>query len=88
MLRWWFPEELYKTDNVGDLGKAWAWMTGPSFTRYLLYRDTGMPLGSTNFTLHVSNDLAQKTGQLEDDPKTKLAVYPIKIENGDVLIET
>ena len=29
-----------------------------------------------------------KTGQLEDDPKTKLAVYPIKVENGDVLIET
>ena len=29
-----------------------------------------------------------KTGQLEDDPKTKLAVYPIKVENGDVMVET
>jgi nitrite reductase (NADH) small subunit len=28
-----------------------------------------------------------KTGQLEDDPKTKLAVYPIKVENGDVFVE-
>lgn len=27
------------------------------------------------------------TGQLGDDPKTRLAVYPIKIENGDVLVE-
>ena len=29
-----------------------------------------------------------KTGQLEDDPKTKLPVYPIKIENGDVMVDT
>ena len=28
-----------------------------------------------------------KTGQMEDDPKTKLAVYPIKIENGDVMLD-
>lgn len=28
-----------------------------------------------------------KTGALADDPKSKLAVYPIKVENGDVLIE-
>jgi nitrite reductase (NADH) small subunit len=28
-----------------------------------------------------------KTGQLSDDPKSKLDVYPIKTENGDVLIE-
>ena len=27
------------------------------------------------------------TGTLEGDPKSKLAVYPIKVENGDVLIE-
>ena len=27
------------------------------------------------------------TGALEDDPVTKLAVYPIKVENGDVLVE-
>lgn len=27
------------------------------------------------------------TGQLGDDPKTRLTVYPIKIENGDVLVE-
>ena len=27
------------------------------------------------------------TGQLEDDPKTKLAVYPIKMENGEVMVE-
>jgi len=27
------------------------------------------------------------TGALEDDPGTKLAVYPIKVENGDVLVE-
>jgi sugar lactone lactonase YvrE len=62
VLRWWFPEELYKTNNEGDFGKAIAWMTSPAFTRYLLYRDTGLPLGSTNFTLHVRNDLAPKTG--------------------------
>src|SRR5205823_8592645 len=62
VLRWWFPEELYKTNNVGDLGKAWSWMTSPAFTRYLLYRDTGLPLGSTNFNLHIRNDLAVKTG--------------------------
>src|SRR5438874_7921078 len=29
-----------------------------------------------------------KTGQLEDDPKTKLPVYRIKIENGDVMVDT
>src|SRR5207253_6721144 len=62
VLRWWFPEELYKTDNVGDLGKAWSWMTSPAFTRYLLYRETGLPLGSTNFNPHIRNDLAVKTG--------------------------
>ncbi len=28
-----------------------------------------------------------KTGEVEHDPKSKLAVYPIKIENGDVLVE-
>jgi nitrite reductase/ring-hydroxylating ferredoxin subunit len=28
-----------------------------------------------------------KTGQAEQDPKAKLAVYPLKIEDGDVLIE-
>lgn len=28
-----------------------------------------------------------RTGTLEDDPRSKLAVYPIKIENGDVMIE-
>ena len=28
-----------------------------------------------------------RTGELGDDPKSKLAVYPIKVENGDVLIE-
>jgi len=28
-----------------------------------------------------------KTGAMGDDPKSKLAVYPIKVENGDVLIE-
>jgi nitrite reductase (NADH) small subunit len=28
-----------------------------------------------------------KTGQAEQDPKAKVAVYPLKIENGDVLIE-
>jgi|ERR1041385_973695 nitrite reductase (NADH) small subunit len=28
-----------------------------------------------------------KTGQLEDDPKTRLAVYAIKIEGGEVLID-
>ena len=27
------------------------------------------------------------TGQLEDDPKTKLDVFPIKVENGDVLVD-
>ena len=28
-----------------------------------------------------------ETGELGDDPKSKLEVYPIKVENGDVLIE-
>jgi nitrite reductase (NADH) small subunit len=28
-----------------------------------------------------------KTGELFDDPKSKLDVYPLKVENGDVLIE-
>ncbi len=28
-----------------------------------------------------------KTGELAGNPKSKLAVYPIKIENGDVLVE-
>jgi nitrite reductase (NADH) small subunit len=28
-----------------------------------------------------------KTGELSDDPKSKLPVYSIKIQNGDVLIE-
>ena len=28
-----------------------------------------------------------KTGELGDDPKSKLAVYSVKVENGDVLIE-
>lgn len=28
-----------------------------------------------------------KTGELSDDPKSRLDVYPIKTENGDVLIE-
>jgi len=27
------------------------------------------------------------TGQLEDDPKTRLDVFPIKVENGDVLVD-
>ncbi|MBV9181493.1 MAG: Rieske (2Fe-2S) protein [Acidobacteria bacterium] len=27
------------------------------------------------------------TGQVADDPEAKLALYPIKIENGEVLIE-
>jgi len=27
------------------------------------------------------------TGQLQDDPKTKLAVYPIKVEDGEVMVE-
>jgi nitrite reductase (NADH) small subunit len=28
-----------------------------------------------------------KTGELCDDPKSKLAVYPIKMENGEVFID-
>ena len=28
-----------------------------------------------------------KTGQLFDDPKSKLDLYPIKVENGDVLVD-
>ena len=28
-----------------------------------------------------------KTGALGDDPKSKLAVYPIKVENGEVWVE-
>src|SRR5438105_10463069 len=68
VLRWWFPEDIYKTDNEGDLGKAVKWMTGgfdsagPSFIRYLLYRDPGLPLGSTDFYLYVRKDLAVKVG--------------------------
>ena len=28
-----------------------------------------------------------KTGQVFNDPKSKLGVYPIKVENGDVLVD-
>ena len=28
-----------------------------------------------------------KTGQLEDDPKTRIPVYPIKVENGEVFVD-
>jgi nitrite reductase (NADH) small subunit len=28
-----------------------------------------------------------KTGELGDDPQSKLAIYPLKIENGDIFIE-
>ena len=28
-----------------------------------------------------------KTGQLENDPKTRIPVYPIKVENGDVFVD-
>ncbi len=28
-----------------------------------------------------------KTGELADDPESKLAVYPVKTENGDVLVD-
>ena len=28
-----------------------------------------------------------KTGEAVQDPKVKVAVYPVKIENGDVLID-
>lgn len=28
-----------------------------------------------------------KTGELSDDPQSKLGVYPIKVENGDVMVE-
>jgi len=28
-----------------------------------------------------------KTGELFDDPKSKLDVYPIKVENGEVLVD-
>jgi len=28
-----------------------------------------------------------KTGQLGDDAKSKLAIYPVKVENGEVLVE-
>jgi len=28
-----------------------------------------------------------KTGEAADDPNAKVAVYPMKIENGDVLVE-
>lgn len=28
-----------------------------------------------------------KTGELSDDPQSRLSVYPIKVENGDVLVE-
>jgi nitrite reductase (NADH) small subunit len=28
-----------------------------------------------------------RTGEVSDDPQSKVAVYPLRIENGDVLIE-
>jgi uncharacterized protein (TIGR03663 family) len=61
VLNWWFPEEAYKKDGQGDLGTAMTWL-GNNWTRYLLYRDPGLPLGSRNFYLHVRNDLAYKVG--------------------------
>lgn len=60
-LNWWFPEDTYKTNNVGDIGQAIQWLTGNGM-KYLLYRDPGKPLGSRNFYLHVRNDLAVKAG--------------------------
>lgn len=75
VLRWWFPEEIYKTTDAngqqnGDLGKALKWMFSDAFTRYLLYRDPGLPLGSTDFYLYVRSDLAAKVGM----PGTDLQV--------------
>lgn len=60
-LNWWFPEETYKTNGKGDIGKTLGWLFGNGM-RYLLYRDPGMPLGSRNFYLHVRNDLAPQVG--------------------------
>jgi uncharacterized protein (TIGR03663 family) len=60
-LNWWFPEETYKVNGKGDIGKAISWLTGNGM-KYLLYRDPGLPLGSRNFYLHVRNDLAPQVG--------------------------
>ncbi|MDQ3705786.1 MAG: TIGR03663 family protein [Chloroflexota bacterium] len=60
-LNWWFPEETYKTNGKGDIGKAFGWLFGGGM-RFLLYRDPGLPLGSRNFYLHVRNDLAPQVG--------------------------
>ena len=60
-LNWWFPEETYKTNGKGDIGKALGWLFGGGM-KYLLYRDPGLPLGSRNFYMHVRNDLAPQVG--------------------------
>jgi len=66
-LRWWFPEDDYK--NLGYPGTFFAdlvnptnWSVNSRAGRYLLYRDPGAPLGSTDFYLYTRNDLVAQAG--------------------------
>jgi len=66
-LRWWFPEDDYKNVNypstvVSDLFNLSNWNPASRAGKYLLYRDPGAPLGSTDFYLYTRNDLVTQTG--------------------------
>ncbi|HMA35773.1 MAG TPA: flippase activity-associated protein Agl23 [Chloroflexia bacterium] len=66
-LRWWFPEDDYKNPNfpgtfVADLFNPASWSVNSRVGKYLLYRDPGAPLGSTDFYLYVRNDLVSLVG--------------------------
>ena len=53
----------------------------------------GGPIGEGHLTGEVVTcpwhgwEYDPATGSLEGDPKTHLDVYPIKVENGDVLVD-
>jgi sugar lactone lactonase YvrE len=67
VLRWWFPEDDYKNPNfpstfVSDLFNIGNWNVASRAGKYLLYRDPGAPLGSTDFYLYTRNDLVSAMG--------------------------
>ena len=66
-LRWWFPEDDYKNPGYpgtffADLFNPTNWSVASRAGRYLLYRDPGAPLGSTDFYLYTRNDLVAQVG--------------------------
>lgn len=58
-LRWWFPEDTYRAMSPSAiLSTLLSPKDRTELWRYLLYRETPQPLGSTNFTMFVRRDLA------------------------------